>query len=319
MSKGSDTATRARRLLALLPHLRQGETTLLADLAAAVGCTPVEVAVDLATLTMCGVPPFTPFDMIELHIDGDSVTVDLDPPAIARPLRLTIAEARALGAALDAAGFAPGSALRRKLLEAAADTVSTDELERTVRAGTAPGGIADLYATVAAAAEEHEKVRVTYLTGSTGRISERVVHPWALVNRLGTWYLVAWCEDAREERVFRLDRIREARRTGDRFAPPTAVPYSVTPEPDRQPIAEIRFPPGAYLPDERSWPGVVLEMSQDGSTVARMPYQTVSWIARRVVARLGEAEALAPAEVRDAVRTLAGAALTETTGRTAPG
>ncbi|MDP2299617.1 MAG: hypothetical protein Q8M55_02765, partial [Actinomycetota bacterium] len=60
--------------------------------------------------------------------------------------------------------------------------MSTDDLERTVRAGAAPGGIADLYATLAAAADEHEKVRITYFTGSTGRTSQRVVHPWALVN-----------------------------------------------------------------------------------------------------------------------------------------
>lgn len=305
MAKGPDTATRARRLLALLPHLRRNETIPLARLAAAVGCTPAEVAADLTTLTMCGVPPFTPFDMIDLLIEGDSVTVNLEAPGIERPLRLTIAEARALGAALDAAGFAPRSALRQKLLAVAADSVSTDELERTVRAGAAPGGIADLYATLAAAADEHEKVLITYFTGSTGRTSQRVVHPWALVNRLGTWYLIALCEGVGEERVFRLDRIRDALGTGEPFTPPTMVEYAVTPGPEHLPVAEIRFAPDAVLPDTRSWPGVVFETLGDGSTIARMPYQTVSWIARRVTARLGEAEALGPAEVRDAVRTLA--------------
>jgi hypothetical protein len=37
----------------------------------------------------------------------------------------------------------------------------------------------------------------------------------------------------------------------------------------------------------------------------------VAWIARRVVARLGEAEAVSPPEVRDAVRTMAAAMLTD--------
>lgn len=307
MAKGPDTATRARRLLALLPHLKQGETVALTDLAAAAGCTPAEAAADLATLTMCGVPPFTPFDMIDLYIDGDDVTVYLDPPALDRPLRLTVAEARALGAALDAAGYEPDSALRRKITEASADTVSAEDLERTVRARTAPGGIADLYAALAAAADDHEKVTITYLTGSTGRISERIVHPWALVNRLGVWYLVALCEDAGEERVFRLDRIRDVSPTGEPFTPPSSVDYSVTPAPEHLPVAEIRFAAGAPLPDGRSWPGVVLETGADGSTVARMPYQTAGWIARRVVARLGAAEVIGPEEVRTAVRDLAGA------------
>lgn len=309
MSRRTDTATRTRRLLALLPHLKRGQTVRLAELAAAVGADESEVAADLSTLTMCGVPPFTPFDMIELDIDGDSVTVYVDPPALGHPLRLTAPEARALASALDAAGYPTDHPLRAKLLSAASAVVSTEDLERTVRAGTGPGGGAEIYAALAGAADEHRKVRITYYTGATGAISRRVVHPWALVTRRGIWYLVAWCEDAGEERVFRLDRIREIHATGEVFTAPDDVPVAVTPAAEGLPVAEIRFDADASLPDARVWPGVVLEMSEDGSTIARIPYQTVPWIARRVASYLGQAEVVSPPEVRRAVRELASGAL----------
>lgn len=305
MARPLDAATRARRLLALLPHLKRGETIAIADLAAAVGCSVAEAAADLATLTMCGVPPFTPLDLIDLDIAGDYVTVYADPPGLDRPLRLTAPEARALGAALDAAGYPADSPLREKVLAAANADVAPGELERTIRAGAAPGGMADIYSRLAAAADEHAKVRITYLTGGTGRISQRVVHPWALVNRLGTWYLVAFCEGAGEERVFRLDRINAAEPTSEHFEPPSVVSYAVTPETSALSVAEIRFAPGAALPDDRSWPGLTLRPEPDGGTIARVPYQTVAWIARRVAARLGAAEVLSPPEVREAVRELA--------------
>lgn len=311
MPNSTDAAVRARRLLALLPHLKRGESTPLADLAAAVGATTAEVAADLATLTLCGVPPFSPLDMVDLEIDGESVTVNMDPPGLDRQLKLSANEARALVAALDTAGYDDDSPLRRKLAEATTDTVPSDEIARTVRTGTAPGGIADLYAALAGAAAEHDKVSITYLTGTTGRMSERVVHPWALVNRLGAWYLVAFCEGVGEERVFRLDRIRAVAQTGERFTPPSDKRMSVTPSAERLPVAEVRFVPGATLPDGREWPGVSLEPADDGSVIARVPYQGVAWIARRVVARLGEAEAVSPPEVRDAVRTMAAAMLTD--------
>jgi proteasome accessory factor C len=298
-------------LLALLPHLRQGETVSLADLAAAVGCTASDVASDLATLTMCGVPPFTPLDLIDLEIVGDHVTVHMDPPGMGHPLRLTAPEARALGAALDAAGYPSESPLRAKVLEAAADDVPADELERTVRAGAAPGGMADMSSTLAVAADEHEKIEVTYLTGSTGRISQRVVHPWALVNRLSTWYLIGFCEGAGEERVFRLDRMSAVTPLNEPFDPPTHVPTSVTPDTGRLGIAEVVFARGAAIPDERAWPGSIITPSADGSTTVRVPYQSPSWIARRVVSRLGDAVVTAPAEVRDAVRELALALIAE--------
>jgi proteasome accessory factor C len=277
----------------------------LAELAVAVGCTTEEVASDLATLTMCGIPPFTPFDLVDLDIDGDFVTVYMEPPGLERPLKLTVSEARAVGAALEVAGFSADSPLRARLAGLFANDVPLEELERTVRAGTAPGGAADIYATLAAAAEDYEKLHLTYYTGSSGRLSERVVHPWALVQRLGVWYLVAWCESAAQERVFRLDRIRNLEHTGTTFTPPGAVSTLVTPDTASLPPTEVRFAPGATLPDDRQWPGATFAPQPDGSTLARVPYQSVSWIARRVASYLGEAEVVSPDEVREAVRDLA--------------
>ncbi|MBN1193365.1 MAG: WYL domain-containing protein [Coriobacteriia bacterium] len=302
MARQLDSATRARRLLALLPMLRKGDRVSIAELARAVGCTEEEVTSDLTTLTMCGIPPFTPLDLVDLDIDGDSVIAYMDPPGLNRPLRLTMAEARALGAALEVAGYAPASPLRTKLSEICSASVSQEELERTVRTGTAPGGLAEVYSRLAAAADDHEKLRIVYYTGSTDRVAERIVHPWALVQRLGAWYLVAMCESTGGERVFRIDRIRAIEHTGETFPAPTEVPMNVTPDTAEMRVAEIRFAAGARLPDARAWPGVELESQPDGSTLARMPYQTTSWMARRVVAYLGDAVVLGPDEVRDAVR-----------------
>jgi len=243
--------------------------------------------------------------LVDLDIDGDAGCVYMDPPGLERPLRLTTGEARAIGAALEVAGYAADAPLRARLVAACSDDVPLDELERTVRAGAAPGGAADVYSTLAAAAEEHEKLLVAYYTGSSGRVTERVVHPWALVQRMGVWYLVAWCESANQERVFRLDRIRGIEHTGSSFPPPAQVSTLVTPDTSVLPLAEIRFAPGATLPDDRQWPGVVLELQADGSTLAHVPYQSTAWIARRVVAYLGTAEVISPDEVRSAVLALA--------------
>lgn len=305
MSRRPDTAARAGRLLALLPMLKKGEPVSLRDLAAAVGCEPSEVAADLSTLTMCGVPPFTPYDMIDLVIDGDTVTIYAEAPGIDRPLRLTLAEARALGAALDAAGYDSEAPLREKLRGVASSGVALDELAYTVRASAGPGGLAETYSVLAAAAEAHEKVHIHYFTGSTGTVSERTVHPWALVNRLGAWYLVAFCETVHEERVFRLDRIFDARPLGVAFDPPSLVPFDVTPDTADLPVATVRFAAGAALPDRQAWPGATFTIEPDGTTTVTVAYQTESWITRRVLAYLGDAEVIAPPALRSTVRQAA--------------
>jgi len=311
MSRRVDSAARARRLLVLLPMLKQGKTVAIEDLAAAVGVSAQETAADLATLTMCGVPPFTPFDLVDLDIEGGNVTVYLEPSGIDRPIALTASEARALTTALETAGCDSGDPLFSKLLASTSPEVKIEEIERTVRASTAPGGVADLYMVLAAAADAHEKVQIEYLTGATGRLSERVVQPWALVNRLGIWYLIAYCERSGDGRVFRIDRIRSAERCDSYFEPPEDIPLAVTPEPDGLPVAEVRLAEGAPAPDDRSWPDAAVAAQADGTSFVRIPFQTTEWIARRVVAQLGSAELIGPTDARKAVRDLAGRILDE--------
>jgi predicted DNA-binding transcriptional regulator YafY len=311
MDRRPDTAARARRLLALLPMLKRGRSISIAELAATVGTTGEQVSADLTTLTMCGVPPFTPFDMIDLEIDGEWVTVNMEPPALERPVRLTAAEARALATALEAAGYTEGTPLYDRLLAAAGASVPVYEIVRTVRAEAAPGAVASVYAHLAAACESLEKVRLTYFTGATGTISERIVHPYRLGNRLGAWYLVAFCERAGEERVFRLDRIRAVEPLGTHFEPAVNILTAMAPDPATLPVAEVLFARGAALPECDEWPGMTAEARQDGTTLACVPYQGLSWLARRVAAFLGDAEVLGPPELRTAVRALAGSALDE--------
>ena len=72
------------------------------------------------------------------------------------------------------------------------------------------------------------------------------------------------------------------------------------------PTARIRFSAGEPVSD-REWPGMrVVETLADGAIVVEVPYSGTDWIARQVAARLGAAEVLEPAEVREAVVRLAG-------------
>lgn len=323
MASRPGTADRTRRMLALLPHLHRGETLSLAWLASLVGCSTEEVAADLVTLAMCGLPPFDPANLIELVIDEDTVSVMIEPHGLNRPVRFTHAECRALASALEEIGYAPESGLLERLLASASPSAAPDELRRTLLAATAPGGTGDIFATLAEAAESREKVRIVYHTGSTGRTSARVIHPWELSNRHGVSYVAAFCEQAGAERVFRLDRIREADAIGERFERPAETSSAVVPDTSVLPVARVRFAPGAALPDEYDWPGMSMEAGGSGagdsgggdpadrSTIVRVPYQGPHWLARRVAAYLGEAEVLEPAEVRVAVREIAGAMLDE--------
>ena len=103
MAKAS-TAQRARRLIALLGrgerrrHLarRDGRRGRL---------VPAELADDLDTLSMCGVAPYTPWELVPVSSRATGSRSSARCPPMRGPVRLSLAEAEALSAALSAAGF----------------------------------------------------------------------------------------------------------------------------------------------------------------------------------------------------------------------
>ncbi|MGH8875034.1 MAG: helix-turn-helix transcriptional regulator, partial [Acidimicrobiia bacterium] len=53
---------------------------------------------------------------------------------------------------------------------------------------------------------------------------QRDVEPWSVFSTLGNWYLSGHCRTAAGERVFRVDRIREAALRDQTFTPPSEPP-----------------------------------------------------------------------------------------------
>jgi proteasome accessory factor C len=309
-------ALRARRLLALVPFLREQRTIPISELADAVGSDESQVAADLTVLSLCGGDERDPNQLVGVIVEDGVAEVFADLPALERPVRLTQAEARALVTALQSIGAGSGSPLAAKLRAFANRTVGPEDLASTVRAAFAPSGQAALLAALAIHAERHVSVRIGYVSATTGAETTRVVHPYALYRWRDVWYLVAYCETAGEERTFRVDRITSVATTGKPFAAPEGFASGASPLPelDSLPRATVRFSSDAPDLNDRDWPGAEFERPGDGSVIAHVPYAGESWIVRAVAARLGEAELLEPPHLRRAVADSARKMLEETSG-----
>ncbi len=307
---GSPSAERARRLLALLPHLSRPGRRSLRDLAALSNTDEATLAADLTALSLCGAGDPDPEDLVAVYVEDGSAVVFGELPALGRPVRLTPAESRALSTALEACGLPPGSELARRLAGIAGDG------ETEAASAPADGaGLSDsvrMHVLLAACASAHRAALVTYTRLGTATAEERTVHPWRLFFSRGTWYLRAWAVADEEhpiggERTLRLDRIGSVTPTSGTFEPPVDLPDEIdaAPDPDVLPRAEIVFSRDTLDLDERSWPGSTFVRSEDGTVVAHVPYAGTRWIARKVAAKLGSAVVTAPADVREAVRSVA--------------
>lgn len=298
----SSASSRARRLLALLPFLREQRTVPLSELAVAVGTDEATVAEDLTVLSLCGGDERDPGQLIGVCVDGDSAEVFADLPALERPVRLTPAEARALTAALETIGLDPDSPLVARLAELAERDADPDSVARTVRASFAQGGQAAVIAALDVAAERGLVATIGYVSAGSGLERERRVHPYAMQRIRDTWYLVAFCETADEQRTFRMDRITAASLSQDRFERPDALTIDAPlPDLENLPRATIVFDEDAPDVNDRDWPGATFRRDADGTVTASVPYTDSTWLARSVAARLGRVRLIEPGSMRPAV------------------
>lgn len=216
MSRPESSAPRLERMLALVPWILAHPGTTITELAQRFEIDQREIERDLELLPMCGLPPYTADRLIDVWVaDDGAVSVRL-AEYFERPVRLTPAEGIALVAAGRALLAVPGADPDGPLASA------LDKLERAlgVRGGVAvdvgaAGGAGDLQRLQEAVAAG-EQLELEYYSFARDEMTTRVVDPARVFHAFGEWYLAGYCHQAGADRLFRVDRIRAARPTGER-------------------------------------------------------------------------------------------------------
>jgi proteasome accessory factor C len=297
VSPRRDPGERLRRLLAIIPWLAARGTASIEEIAERFDMDISTVEDELLLAACCGLPPYSPDQLIELVIDDDGVTANI-PAYFRRPLKLTAADGFAILAAGKALLAVPGSDESGPLARALEKLTAVLGGSRGVTVELdAPEHLTDLLA----AAEGDERVVLTYYSASSDAVTERVVDPVSVFADRGRWYVAAYCHRAQAVLHFRVDRVRALRRTGERFERATlpvdeAGPGDVfRPGPDMA-EATVLLPPGAGWVVE-TYPTVGVEELDGGWRRVRLAVSGTRWL-ERLLLRVGpEGRVEAPAEL----------------------
>lgn len=204
-----DAGTRLRRLLALLGHLARVGEASLDELAERFDLPPEVLVAELELAACCGLPPYTPDQLLELVVDGERVVAFGLEPLGRRP-QLTAEEGFAVAAAARAMLRVPGADAAGPLAGALVKLEATlgDAGMLEVEIDSPP-----MLEPLRHAAARGEAVEIDYVDRS-GDEHARTVEPHVVIVREGRWYLDAWSETAGGWRRFQLDRVRAVRPLG---------------------------------------------------------------------------------------------------------
>jgi len=232
----------------------------------------------------------------ELRDDVVHVDKELWGDTFRLPPRLTPLEARAIRLALEYVGpmiaadaHTPLGKVRKKLEETFGQFELTQTPEPQVEREEE-----DLVSTLARGLREHRLVEIEYMKESEATPSLRVVEPYRLERQLPRWYVHTWDRTSDAERSFRLDRMRSARLTKEKFTPregfePTRLRGAGTARVLYSPeIARFELERGA-------------RPLADGSALRELSVGSYEWLESDILSRRGEAVVLEPAELRSRI------------------
>jgi proteasome accessory factor C len=207
--------------------------------------------------------------------------------------RLTPLEARAIRLALEYVGpmiaadaHSPLTRVRKKLEE----TFGQFDLERTPEPHVATEEV-DFVSRLARGMREHRLVEIEYQKEVDSEPSTRLVEPYSFGRELPNWYVHTWDRTSDGERSFRLDRMRSATLTKERFDP----------RPDFEPT-KLRNARTARILYSQDVARFAAERGAhrltDGTALAERPYGDDEWLETEILAGRGDAVLVEPAELR---------------------
>lgn len=307
----TSAADRLSRLLALVPWLMQHDGVTIDVAADHFAVTTEQLEKDLWLLIVCGLPGYGPDQLVDIQFWDDGIHV-IDPQVLDRPLRLTEAEASAMTIAVHLLAQVPGLHDRDALVSLMA------KLEDALGASEALPVVLDTLdettlATVQEALRTRSALRIRYAGLASDMVTERVVRPIELVSSTTPLTLLAYCESAEANRMFRVDRILSVELLEDHLASTPqdsdVVGHVQDPQPNPPPEQAL-----VMLDPQVRWAVDVYAMREavtgpDGRTRAYLPYWDPRWVVRLALSMRGFLQVLEPVVLRTAVTKAAEEAL----------
>jgi len=291
----------------LIQHGREGLRIPAAEVREALQISEQELEEDIGVLNVVNFGAGSYVLYAEVQEDG---MIEVDPEAygdsFARPARLLPVEAKALVAAIDLIGehIPEGSlsSVREKVVAA----LGEDPIREGLQVATAGGDDSQVAAIVSRAIAEQRLLAIEYFKENEGEFSSRTVEPYALINGREGWYVASFDPGKEAVRHFRLDRIKSATVTDERFEPRPEVDPAA--DVDGWPrTGEVPASRRARLwisPERARWAReerTVVEELSDGSVVVELSFAGVAWLVREVLKEAGDAAVLEPEDARAAV------------------
>jgi proteasome accessory factor C len=205
-----NAAIRALRTMDLIPYILENPGVSISSLATRFSVTQKQIENDLQLIFMCGLPGYTPYELIDIVFEDGIVSV-IDPQVLDKPRRFNKSELIVIALGLqilieinksNPVQLEKLQSLSRKISKlGSSNSITFNPVEtKSVFLGQ-----------ITKAISERNHLNIEYNSLIKDKKTNRVVDPQRIYFLNGNLYLSAFDLEARSDRVFKVDLIEDCK------------------------------------------------------------------------------------------------------------
>ena len=204
-----DTAiSRVARAMDMIPFVLENPGIKVEQLAQKFGVNQKQIIKDLELIFLCGLPGYTPYELIDLTYEDGLVTV-IDPQLFDKPRKFTETEGVIIVLGLELLKGSISDLIQLRGIDDLINKLSTRfkvSNSATLEIQPKPAFFIDALKAIS----QNSALRIKYNSLSKDYVSEKLIKPLRISLKNGFYYLYAFDLDADSDRVYRLDQILSA-------------------------------------------------------------------------------------------------------------
>ena len=154
---------------------------------------------------MCGLPGYTPLELIEMYYDDGYVTVS-DPQSLKKPRSMNSSELTSLLVSLDLLKSVRSDSISHEIEALKIKLKSSLSFENPYVV-VVDSKNSEVVEKIEAAIAKGNALNIVYLGGQKDETTERLILPLEIYQANNNTYLNAWCQTSMGDRTFRVDRV----------------------------------------------------------------------------------------------------------------
>ena len=196
---------RAARALDLVPYVSENPGISIKELASRFDVSENQIIKDLELIFLCGLPGYTPYELIDLTFEDGLVTI-IEPQLLDKPRQFSETEAVIINLGLN---LLRNSTFKPDLQESIDRLITklSTKFKAVKQTTFAEIPKPTLYEDITQAINSESNIQFQYKSLSNDELTERQVKPEQIILKNGKYYLLAYDQVLENERTFRLDLI----------------------------------------------------------------------------------------------------------------